>query len=164
MRMMGLVLGTLSLMAGAAGAQTAAPAQQATPKNIDEYVQLVRTGVQKEKAQIIGAALELDATQNAAFWPIYKQYEAELGKIADQRYAGIKDYAANYGALTDAKAIELTDRAVALEEQRLALIKKYVGEFRKVLPPVKVGRWYQAETALNKIVDLRIAAEVPLAK
>ena len=49
-------------------------------------------------------------------------------------------------------------------EQRLALIKRYVGEFRKVLPAVKVGRWYQAETALNKIVDLRIAAEVPLAK
>ncbi len=55
-------------------------------------------------------------------------------------------------------------RRSALEEQRLALIKRYVGEFRKVLPPVKVGRWYQAEMALNKIVDLRIAAEVPLAK
>jgi len=33
-----------------------------------------------------------------------------------------------------------------------------------VLPPVKVGRWYQTEMALNKIVDLRIAAEVPLAR
>lgn len=165
MRMMWLVVGTLGIMVGAAGAQTAPGSQaQAAPKNIDEYIQLVRTGVQQDKVQIIGAALELDAAQNAAFWPVYKQYEADLAKILDQRVAAIKDFAANYGALTDAKAIELTDKAVALEEQRLALIKRYVGEFRKVLPPVKVGRWYQTEMALNKIVDLRIAAELPLAR
>lgn len=161
MRMIGLVLGVLGVMAGAAGAQTTPPA---SPKNVDEYIQLVRTGVQQDKARIIGAALELDASQAAAFWPVYKQYEAELGKIGDERVAGIKDYAASYGALTDAKAVELTDKAIALEEQRLALIKRYVGEFRKVLPPVKVGRWYQSEMALTKIVDLRIAAEVPLAR
>jgi len=40
-----------------------------------------------------------------------------------------------------------------------------------VLPAVKVGRWYQnvggwyqVEMALNKIVDLRLAAEIPLAQ
>lgn len=147
----------------AAGAPAQQP-QQAAPANVDEYVQLIRSGVQKDKAQIIGAALELDATQAAAFWPVYKQYEAELVKIGDRRYAGIKDYAANYGSLTDAKATELTDLAISLEEQRLALIKRYVGEFRKVIPAVKVGRWYQAEMGLNRIVDVRLAAEVPLAK
>ena len=41
--------------------------------------------------------------------------------IGDKRYAGIKDYAANYGTLTDAKATELIDVALGLEEQRLAL-------------------------------------------
>jgi hypothetical protein len=127
-------------------------------------MKLVRSGVQQEKSQIIGAALELDATQAAAFWPVYKKYEAELAAIGDKRFAGIKDYAANYGTLTDAKATELIDGAIGLEEQRLALIKRYLGEFRKVLPAVKAARWYQAEMALNKIVDLRLAAEVPLAK
>ena len=87
-----------------------------------------------------------------------------LATIGDERYAGIKDYAAHYDALTAEKATELTDKAISLEEKRLALIKQYVGEFRAVLPPQKVGRWYQVEMALNKIVDLRLAAEVPLAK
>ena len=109
-------------------------ARQPAPQNVDEYVQLIRTGVQKDKAQIIGAALELDATQAAAFWPVYKQYEAELMAIGDKRYAGIKAYASNYGSLTDAKATELIDLALGLEEQRLALIKRYLGEFRKVIP------------------------------
>jgi hypothetical protein len=146
-------------------AQPAAPAAPAAkPANLDEYIQMVRAGVQQDKAQVIGAALELDATQSAAFWPVYKKYEAELAAIGDERLAGIKDYAANYGSLTDAKATELTDRALGLEEKRLALIKRYVGELRGVLPAVKVARWYQTEMGLNKIVDLRLAAEVPLAK
>jgi hypothetical protein len=148
----------------AAPAQPAAPAPQAAPANLDEYMKLARTGIQQDKSQIIGAALELDATQSAAFWPVYKKYEAELATIGDQRYAGIKDYAAHYGSLTDAKATELTDKALGLEEQRLALVKRYAGEFRKGLPPVKVARWVQTEMALNKIVDLRLAAEVPLAR
>jgi hypothetical protein len=138
--------------------------QQPTPENVDEYVRLVREGVQKDKTQIIGAALELDATQAAAFWPVYKQYEAELLAIADKRYAAIKSYAGSYGSLTDAKATELIDAAIGLEEQRLALIKRYLGEFRKVIPAVKVGRWYQAEMGLNRIVDVRLAAELPLLK
>ena len=155
-----LVLG----LAAGASAQQAPAAQQPTPQNVDEYVQLVRTGVQKDKAQIIGAALELDATEAAAFWPVYKKYEAELMAIGDKRYAGIKAYATNYGSLTDAKATELIDLALGLEEQRLALIKRYLGEFRKVIPGVKVGRWYQAEMGLNRIVDVRLAAELPLLK
>jgi hypothetical protein len=148
--------------AGQAPAAQAAPAPP--PANIDEYVKLARTGIQQDKSQIVGAALELDATQAAAFWPVYKKYEAELAAIGDDRYAGIKDYAAHYGTLTSEKATELTDKAISLEEKRLALIKRYVGEFRAVLPPVKVGRWYQVEMALNRIVDLRLAAEVPLAR
>ena len=85
--------------------------------------------------QIIGASLELDAT----------------------------DYDANDGSSPMLIAFELTDRAVGLEEQRLALITRYVGELRGVLPAVKVGRWHQVEMALDKIVDLRMAAEIPLA-
>ncbi len=156
-----LVLGVLAAVPGPAWPQQP---PGSSPANLDEYVKLARTGIQQEKSQIVGAALALDATQAAAFWPVYKKYEAELAKIGDERYAGIKDYAANYGSLTDAKATELTDRALGLEEKRLALIKQYVGELRGVLPAVKVGRWYQVEMALNKIVDLRMAAEIPLAQ
>jgi len=155
-------IGDSQAAAGQAPTAQAAPAPP--PAIIDVYVKLARTGIQQDKSQIVGAALELDATQAAAFWPVYKKYEAELAAIGDERYAGIKDYAAHYGTLTPEKATELTDKAISLEEKRLALIKQYVGEFRAVLPPQKVGRWYQVEMALNKIVDLRLAAEVPLAK
>ena len=106
------------------------------PPDVAVVVSGSRGGVQQEKSQILGQALELDATQAAAFWPVYKKYEAELAAIGDARYAGIKDYAAHYGSLTDAKATELMNGAIGLEEKRLALIKRYAGEFKAVLPAV----------------------------
>ena len=148
--------------AGSVNAQTPQPPQ--APANLDEYVKLVRSDVQNQKSQVIGAALALSAAEGAAFWPVYKQYEAELNKIGEERFAAIKDYAANYATLTPAKATELTDRAVALEEKRLALVKRALGQVRAVLPAAKAARWYQVEMALNKAVDLRLAAEIPLAQ
>jgi hypothetical protein len=147
-----------------AQAQQATPAPQAPPANLDEYVKLVRSDVQNQKSQVIGAALELSASESAAFWPVYKQYEGELLKIGEERFAAIKDYAANYTTLTPEKASELTDRALALEEKRLALVKRALGQIRGVLPAAKAARWYQVEMALNKAVDLRLAAEIPLAR
>ena len=148
--------------AGSVNAQPPQPPQ--APANLDEYVKLVRSDVQNQKSQVIGAGLALSAAEGAAFWPVYKQYEAELNKIGEERFAVIKDYAANYATLTPAKATELTDRAVALEEKRLALVKRALGQVRAVLPAAKAARWYQVEMALNKAVDLRLAAEIPLAQ
>ena len=124
------------------GSAQTQPAQ--APANLDEYVKLVRSDVQNQKSQVIGAALELSASEAAAFWPVYKQYEADLMKIGEERFAAIKDYASNYAALTPAKATELTDRALALEEKRLALVKQALGQIRAVLPPAKAPagiRW-----------------------
>jgi hypothetical protein len=158
-----IVVTAAALVIGCAGsAQAQQPPQ--TPANLDEYVKLVRSDVQNQKSQVIGAALELSATESAAFWPVYKQYEADLGKIGEERFAGIKDYAANYATLTPDKAAELTDRALALEEKRLALVKRALGQIRAVLPAAKAARWYQVEMALNKALDLRLAAEIPLAR
>ena len=153
------VVCTALLLSGFVSAQQSTP-----PPNLDEYIKAARTDIRAQKSQLLGAALALSSGESAAFWPVYQTYEKALEKIGDDRYALIKDYAANYTKLTDAKAVELTDRALALEEQRLALIKQYLPQIRKVLPPAKAARWYQTEMGLNKIIDLQIAAEIPLAK
>ena len=138
--------------------------QRPNTPNLDEYVALARKDVNTQKSQIIGNALQLSASESAAFWPVYKAYEDQLTKIGEARYAAIKDYAASYTSMTDAKANELADRAIGLEEQRLALMKRTLGEVRKVLPGIKAARWYQVEMGLNKIIDLQIASELPLVK
>jgi hypothetical protein len=148
----------------AASFSTGQAAQAPPPSaNLDDYLALVRSNIQARKSHIIRATLALDDAQGAAFWPVYQRYEVELAAILEERYAAIKDYAAHFDTLTDAKAADLTDRAITLESKRLDLIKHYVDELRGVLPATKVGRWYQIETALNRAVDLKVASEIPLA-
>jgi hypothetical protein len=38
----------------------------------------------------------------AAFWPVYKKYEAELVKLNDERLQVIRNYSDNWTRLTDA--------------------------------------------------------------
>jgi hypothetical protein len=50
-------------------------------KNIQEYIELLRTDVRQQKAEIMGAVMTLNVDQSAKFWPIYSEYDAELTKL-----------------------------------------------------------------------------------
>ncbi len=75
-------------------AQSSATATQ--KKNMQEYIELMRTNVRDQKAEIMGSVMELNAADSAKFWPIYSEYDAELAKVNDLRVANIKEYAENY--------------------------------------------------------------------
>jgi hypothetical protein len=129
---------------------------------IDKAIEALRKDARAGKADILGKTMELDATQAAAFWPIYKQYEAELQTVNNDRLAVIQDLAEHFDSLDDVKAKALLDRQMAFEEKRLALTKKYKDEMLKALPAKTVARWLQVENRLGKLVDLAIAQDIPL--
>lgn len=153
------------LSTGLAGAQTpaAAPSDAAKAREeMDKAVDAMRKDARATKADILGKTLGLDTTQAAAFWPLYKQYEAELTTINDERVGIVQDLTEHYASLTDVKANGLIDRQIAFQEKRLALVKKYKVEFLKVLPPKTVARFLQVDNRLNVLLDLAAASQVPL--
>jgi len=154
------------LFAGPLAAQTAAtkaPADAAKVRaEIDKAIETMRKDARAGKSDILGKTMQLDSTQAAAFWPIYKQYEAELQAVNNDRLAIIQDLAEQFDSLDDAKAKALLDRQVAYEEKRLALVKKYKDEMLKVLPAKTVARFLQVDSRLNKLADLAVASEIPL--
>ena len=159
-----LCLAAGPVLAQAAQAPAAKPAQDPAKvrADIDKALDELRKEGRAGKADIMGKTMELDSTQAAAFWPVYKQYEAELQKLGDERVAIIQDYAEHFNSFDDAKAKALTDRQLALEEKKLALVKKYRDEMAKVLPAKTVARWLQIDSRLNKLVELSVASEIPL--
>ena len=89
--------------------QQAAPSMTDTQqKNLQEYIELLRSNVRQQKDEIMGAVMALNVDQSAKFWPIYEEYDAELTKLNNLRVANIQDYAGNYDQMTDAKADELS--------------------------------------------------------
>jgi hypothetical protein len=151
-----------TLTVGIARAQTESDAAKQRAE-LDKTIELMRKDVRAEKADILGKTMALDADQAAKFWPVYKQYEAEMKALGDERLGIIQDFAEHYDTLNDAKANALLDRQMAFEEQRLALMKKYKNELLNAgLPAKTVARFFQVESRLDKLIDLKVASEIPL--
>jgi hypothetical protein len=84
-----LVLASLVCTPGARAqdnGQTATLAPHSDPQNIQAYIDLLRLDVRQQKAQMMGAVMQLNAEDAAKFWPLYEEYDAELAKVNDLRW------------------------------------------------------------------------------
>jgi hypothetical protein len=174
-----LAMAACLFLAGAAQAQDktqakapAAKAKQnaATPaaddtheKNLQEYIELLRSNVRQNKAEIMGAVMQLSAADAAKFWPIYADYTQELTKVNDMRVANIEEYAKSYNDLTDEKADELVQNAMRYQKSRAELLANYYDKMKQALGGVTAARFLQVESQLLLIIDLQIASSLPLA-
>ncbi len=135
---------------------------ESTELNEQAYVRLLRTDLKAKKDRIIKEVMQLNDQQSSIFWPIYGNYDAEQTKLGDQKLAIIHEYAQNFLTMNDAKADELAQKVMTLDEQRLALRKKYYALLKKALPTVIVVRFFQVENQLQLILDLQIASNLPI--
>jgi hypothetical protein len=151
--------------ASAVAQSTAAPAPKhssAKQPNIDQEIKLLRQDVRSQKSKTMLSALELNADQTAKFLPIYKQFEADLGKLNDMREANIREYAKNYSTMTDTKADELVNQAMSYYKKRTDLIASYYDKIRGALGTGTAARFVQVEAMLDNIIDLQIQSQLPL--
>jgi hypothetical protein len=130
--------------------------------DMERYLELLRSDLRNAKTELHTEALRLSDAEGAKFWPIQREYEVALAKIADQRVTLIKDYAANYDQMTPEMANSLMDRAFKLEKSRVSLLEKYAKKVSKEVSPTTGARFAQVEAIVNSLVDLQIRSETPL--
>jgi hypothetical protein len=129
----------------------------------EQDIQLLREDIRAQRKQITASNMTLTPDEATKFWPIYDQYIQETIKINDDRWALIKDYAANYNSLTDQRAQDYVKRSVAIDQQFTALRAKYVSIFQRIVSPKKSAQWYQIDHRLDLLINLQLAALVPVA-
>ncbi len=137
-------------------------ASKDSPTVTDQDIQLLRQDLRSGKKQLVAANLILTDAEATKFWPVYDQYAAEMTKVGDQKYALIKEYAQNYGSLTDAQARSLIDRSLALDESIAQLRIKYVPIVSSVLPGTKTATFFQIDRRISSLIDLQLASQIPL--
>jgi len=142
---------------------TATPAANEQGKNLQAYVDLLRSDVRQQKAEIMGAVMLLSAEDATKFWPIYTEYDAELTKLNNQLVENIKEYARNYAQMTDQKADELIQRSLAYQKQRSELFAKTYERVKQSVGAITAARFAQVENQLLMIIDLQIASSLPIA-
>ncbi|HEY2647093.1 MAG TPA: hypothetical protein VGI34_08965 [Candidatus Acidoferrales bacterium] len=130
--------------------------------NVRAYVELLRVDVRTKKTAIFTEIMQFNEEQAAKFWPIYNEYDSELQDLSDQKLAGIQEYAKNFGKMTDEKADELALLTLKLENKRNDLKKVYYEKVRQQLGGIIAARFLQIENQLLMVIDLQIAASLPI--
>jgi len=128
----------------------------------DQQMALMHRQIDSMKKQLIAANVTLTDTEATTFWPVYEQYSAELKKITDRKNALIKEYAEEYGSLTDEQADSLIRRWLDSDIAALELHRKYLPIFRKVLPGKVTATFFQVEHRINAMIDLQVTSQLPL--
>ncbi|MGC1168845.1 MAG: hypothetical protein WA886_08080 [Candidatus Acidiferrales bacterium] len=157
-----IVVGGLLLSSVPLFAQTAEGANAGSNATIDTDIKLFREDVRSERKQLVAANLPLTDTEATKFWPIYEEYAAEVWKIGEARVALIKEYLQSYDTMTDAQANDFMNRSAAIDHEYSALLTKYVPIFEKVISAKKTARWYQIDRHLNLLINMQLAANIPI--
>ena len=155
-RLLALVVVALSLAA------QGAPPPQAND-NIYNYLQLLRSDFNSAKVDIINRIMKLSEADAKKFWPIYRDYENELGKLSINRAEMIAEFVQSHkdGTFDDAKAKDTAKSWFKSQRARLDLLEKYHGKIEKALTSVQAGQFLQIENQMGLFIDVTIASEMP---
>ncbi|MBW1790262.1 MAG: hypothetical protein JRK53_27255 [Deltaproteobacteria bacterium] len=120
--------------------------------------------IRADKKLFIAENMQLTEAETGSFWPLYDQYQDELFLLRARTMKLINDYAEVYEKMTNGTARKLLDELMNIETLGLKLRQTYLSRFRKVLPDVKVVRYYQIENKINAALMYELAANIPLIK
>jgi hypothetical protein len=148
----------IALAALTAGVVFSAPATA----QVRNEIELTRQQIQTERQALVTAGMELTDEEAAKFWPVYREYRAELAPIGDRQVELIMGYADKYGSVDDDYAQKMLDEHLNIQQAKLEVLRKYVPKFLGVLPAVKVARFYQLENKLDAIVSYDLAMSIPV--
>ncbi len=133
------------------------------PDDLRAVLETLRSDVNSYKVRVINQAMQLTGPEAERFWPLYRQYEQELGKVADKKVALIREFAdrcAN-GTLDNKAADTIAQQWLKNVEARLDLWKKYHKKIAKAVSPARAAQYLQVENQVALFMDLNIAAEMP---
>ena len=148
---------TLALVCLAA-ARTAADEVPAATMDV------LREKVRADKKVVVAVALDLTDAEAKSFWPVYGAYQSDMITHYDRLEKLLATYRTAYRTLDDDTATKLLGEFVTLEGDHAALLKRYLPQFQRVLPPKKVARLYQVENKIRALLSYELARDIPLAQ
>jgi len=155
-----LILLIFSVAAMPAIAQTSTP-KTFTP-SVDEGLKALREDLQHGRADLMAKNMTLTSEQAAKFWPMFDSYTKEQNVIIDDQLRTIQTFVSSYDKLDDAGALALVNAHLDRDAKMLALRKKWLPEFQKVLGTKLAVRAMQIDRRLSLAQQFEIAAHIPL--
>jgi hypothetical protein len=143
-------------------AMLAAPIGRAYAQTDQDLIEVARAVVKADRQAVVVSAMDLTDAESKDFWPLYHEYRSEMDKVADRRMKLVLEYAKLYPNVPDDRARDMLKEYTSLQRMQADKRTAYLRRFSKVLPPTKALRFAQVETRLDLLIQLQLAASVPL--
>jgi hypothetical protein len=112
--------------------------------------------VEAEKIAFFTRALDLDTREAREFWPAYDEFQNSRNKLISERHSLSRSFTGNKENLTSGEAVEIADQYINLQVRETELAVEFHEKLKKLLPPGKVMRFYQAENEFKMQLIRRI--------
>ena len=139
-----------------------APVRGAAAGLSESDFELMRSDIRTKKAAMIADRMKFTDREAAAFWPVYRQYEADLAAINDKKVSIMKDYLARHEALSEQQAKQLAEDVFDVDQKTLDLRAKCFGALEKAMPAKTIVRWLQLERRLQLLIDAQLTKDLPV--
>lgn len=108
------------------------------------------------KSAFITRRINLTPEESRTFWPVYDQYARELQTLRKKRRQELMGASMDFDNLTDKELERLVDGEIVQRQMELDLLKKYLVQFKQVLPIRKVALLYKAEEDFKRELIKRV--------
>ena len=127
-------------------------------------MEILREKLGADKKLLIAGNLALTESEAEKFWPMYEDYQKELGRLNRRLEALINTYAQAYraGTLDDSSAKELVQQAIAIDKDTIALDEKYVKRLDGAIPVIQMARYIQMENKIRALIKYELFGGIPL--
>jgi hypothetical protein len=151
-----------TLLLAVAASLLALPAQNTTAQTATDQIEALRGLLKADRKLVIAEAMQFTDAESAAFWPLYREYRAEMDKLGDGLVKLVLEYSDAYPNVPEDRAAKLLKNYLALEKDLVNMRAKHLKKIAKVLPSSKVLRFAQLENRLDLVLRLQMASAVPL--
>ena len=131
-------------------------------QTVDDQIQVARGALKADRQATVAKAMQFTEPEARAFWPLYKQYRADMDKSGDELLKLIKEYAQLYPDVPDDRAKVMLKQLGDLQKERVETRNSYLKKMEKALSPAKTLRFAQVETRLDLALQIELASEIPL--
>lgn len=125
--------------------------------------ELVKQDLRSARRELVAMNIRIaDKEKAQLFWSMYDDYVLESGKNNDDYVELLKKYAENFEKMDDATANQIVAESFAISSARQKLLKKTHKKISSKVSPVEAARFVQIENRISLMLDLQIAAGLPM--
>ncbi|MBN2777970.1 MAG: hypothetical protein JXR36_10015 [Bacteroidales bacterium] len=106
--------------------------------------------IKAEKVAFITDKIDLSVEEAQSFWPLYNEFNDKMSSLFEEEHSIYHSIKKDYESISDTDLTKKLDRMLEINKEKSELEIEYHNKYKKILPPKKIAKLYQADKDFRK--------------